>query len=1499
MVFKKPILIALCLSLQWGAVPAFATANEELSRLFQDRKWDATVQTASHILTRSPNDRDALVQGAYALFQKGYANAALVWLKRLTPAQWDEIRRQDEGFAEVVSLLQKKVPLTILPGAVSQNRQANGSSALRDEVLFSKGRAAHEAKRWADASRELNQISSQSRYFSVAHYLLGAAAIEQGFYDLASTEFSRLFEPSLFQESSEFWKDLKSNMSQEMGASLRVLVDFDGLSRIRRLGELGLMGIARVHYAKKQYEAALNQYQRIAPQSYYYPRARLERVWTLLQMNQHDRAQQEAAALAVEQKSFEAVEANTLRAIILADAGNTVAARHQLDTYTLLSKQIVTDLEKYTKYRISDALPNFVKTDLSEDQRLQALNNYRDILLKEVAQLREAGDQYYPVYQKLATQLAALTGEVDQAREKVTREVIEKRLADLRALSVQAHLIRAETFLEDREKLRGTFNGGEATQAMQQQHDKDLVNLLSSAVQEVEAAIPQMDKRNAYLEFRQSELLWELGTAHLILAQTEDKEKNDATGERLRGQSLQRVQKVVSDFPNFARKDQALFFMGFAQLESNKNKEAVGTLTQFARAYPLHANTPDAYRILGDEAFDANRFAEAIELYRKILESPDSSVLGYAFYKIAWSAYNLRDYAKSMLALEQAVLWTTRSKDGGKIVSLKKEARRDLINLYSEVGDERKAREYFMRFIGTDTSDWLVDLAKAYYESGQFEKAVHTYNVLISLKDDPKEAIGLYTALIDSHAHLLQWAEVINVSRDMIEKYGAQLQTPVTDETLPAFLAEKTVREASLSQHFEFKETDSPETVNRILTLDRLYFQGFGQWASAQDPLYKYAYFLYQKKMYPESAKAYVEHWARFKDTLKEPLREESLRNLLSALEKVEATHKMDEKDSDTPLPLSAEAKGIVDHAVEYREKYAAEKAARNINYLRASMFLKYQDWENGIKETQAIVDANAEDATGKAAFKNLRVAYYQTKQWDRTYAWANEMLSRPQAGMRSHVKDLTTIREEALFLWAEKTKDDKEAAALFLKAASDPRMQRLKEKSLYNAIVRLNKADDRMEVLRLSQQLEQANPKSENLTELTGIRGALYQEAGDYENALPLFEKFLKKPGEGVTADVVGQARLNTAMIAQGVGNIGQATALYQEYLKNAKKDASGVAQAKSALEYIQAMNNRQPASIEFKAWPEMMRKHAAFEKAPLPPGEGLAARIKGGAKNLESVVKLFMDVSSAEQTPDFYAFEAYCAVPPLYMRYASAVMDLAKGLPEADRGPVEGQLRTIAAPMNDRGMEIAIECVKKSLSAHHHGPLFRAINKQYGWEKDEKTSALVNSIIGQLGSGQPWLDPAKNMGTEPQIIEAHLNKKSSPDSWYSLAKTRLDKQKWTLSRLTFIDALNKEYKDAAGTGTLPKSPQFRGAILNALAYIEWKTSNPPGIEKLFEKALNEGSGLAGLNLAFIQLQQMRIDEGVASLKAALDKGALEAFPDLKANVVALVSPPVEVQPQ
>lgn len=1424
------------------------TGLADIENALQKGQWDNAVEISHEILVKDSKANLPKIKGAYALFQKGYPNAALLMLKKLTIQDWRQIPQGQDRFAEIVALFQKKIPASIMPGRLSQMSSVEVAPSLKDEVGFDKGHQAFEAGDFKAAHVALESVSRSSRFFINAKYLLGTIAIQSRDYGTAGKEFSVVFEPNVYQQASEFWNDLSTQITSHWGANLKVWFDADFLTQSKRVGELAMMGLARAAYASQDYQTALVDYGKISSTSPFLPRADLEKIWTLLKLNRHEEALNTAKHLEVSETSFEAVEARTVRAIVLTDAGRTDEARQELNAFLKTYEATKKSLVNYGQLKMTDLLPRFLLNDLKEDLELVALESFGKNLSGEIQMLRAENKRLFPAYSHLASELEPLLLQSRNFVSKLIEGHVSSRLRNLEQLYIQAKLVMAETYLEDREILRKRYNGNVVVdESMQKAHDQELLTTLSSAIQSVDEVLNKLSVINPALEFRQSELLWELGVAHDLVGVGSNDKKQEGVAREIKLRALATAKSVLRKYPSFDKGPQVSFFAGFAEIELGRVQEGIHDLDSYIKAYPQHEHAPDANRILGDFEFDLNHFAQAETYYKHILEFQNSSIVGYALYKIAWCGYNQRDFAKALLGMEKAVTLSPEQGQSEQMITLKREARRDLISIYAEVGDHRKAPEYFKQFLSENPSGWLSELAEQLDRTGQFEKSRDIYRVLLVMDPANDQAITYRAKIIDGAFRLHDWNLVIEEAAKIKTDYGTKLGEDQSKEQ--ARKIEEILHKVVISQLFEFEKTQTDEVGERTLRLNEIYLSLFKGWPAAEEPLYRHSRFLSIRKNLKLAALAHSDHWSIYKSQLKEPRREESLRDLVHALEQEESEVK------EGGQAESAAAGEILKYTSEYLTDYPSAGYARAIAFLKAAMLFKYQKYDLAMVDCQNLLEANTGDEIGRRCFQNLRFAHYKKKNWDTTYEWATRMNNR--ADMKSYQADLRTIRAETMFLRADTSQDNLQAAKLYLQIASDSDFSRLKEKSLYNAFLRYQKADAKRDALKTAMDLERLNAKFPGLKDIRGARAAFYQEAGDYKKAWPLLKNFVESPNAEIVPEVLRQAKLNAALIAEALGEKAEAVALLHEF--GERSPAGVMAGGEEAARILARLENKREAPVAPKAWPALLKEKGDFEKWALSKKGNLAERIKKGAGWLEDLSRKFLRLAKSGNLPVPYALESYCIIPHLYQSFADQTAALAKS------DEVKVEISKVTSPMYAKAGQLAEECINKSADIGLTGDFYRQALVKWGWQKDAEMKNRTELLLAKLEARGPSLDAdPMSIKDEKQIFELHLDNLESEASWYSLSTKRLLAHQNGLSRLTLIAARTK----------WPTS----GRIPYALAYLEEiQQGEQANIIALYQEAAKKGAANAWLNLARYHLRKLQFPNARIALKEA-DKAGLFA---------------------
>lgn len=215
------------------------------------------------------------------------------------------------------------------------------------------------------------------------------------------------------------------------------------------------------------------------------------------------------------------------------------------------------------------------------------------------------------------------------------------------------------------------------------------------------------------------------------------------------------LRKIVNLYPNHARTPEALRQLGFLLTEM-KSDSAVLYFQRLLERFPKSAFVPDALLAMGEFYFSRNRFADALVYYQKILNDRNHHVYPYAVYKLGWTFFNIRgteaetkaNLEKSLSAFKLLVAFSSEKRGKNKLSLLRKDALRDMVLVFAELGAVDEAQLYFKTAGEYSLYTTLLErLAWLHADSGRNREAVEVYSRLVSEFPDSAKNPVYYTRL--------------------------------------------------------------------------------------------------------------------------------------------------------------------------------------------------------------------------------------------------------------------------------------------------------------------------------------------------------------------------------------------------------------------------------------------------------------------------------------------------------------------------------------------------------------------------------------------------------------------------------------------------------------------------------------------------------------------------------------------------------------------------------
>jgi cellulose synthase operon protein C len=207
--------------------------------------------------------------------------------------------------------------------------------------------------------------------------------------------------------------------------------------------------------------------------------------------------------------------------------------------------------------------------------------------------------------------------------------------------------------------------------------------------------------------------------------------------------ATQILRKLVNQYPNHGRTPEALYQLGFLLTELKSDSAAL-YFKRLIERFPKSQFVQDANLAMGEFHFGRNQFTQALGYYQKALSDRKHRSYPYAAYKLGWTFFNIRDNEqitqknlnKALLAFKLLVKFTDESGSGRKHKVLRKDALRDMVLVYADIGDIAGAKQYFRSVEEPELYITLLErLAWLHAEAGRNAEAAELYGQLV--KDFP------------------------------------------------------------------------------------------------------------------------------------------------------------------------------------------------------------------------------------------------------------------------------------------------------------------------------------------------------------------------------------------------------------------------------------------------------------------------------------------------------------------------------------------------------------------------------------------------------------------------------------------------------------------------------------------------------------------------------------------------------------------------------------------
>jgi TolA-binding protein len=309
--------------------------------------------------------------------------------------------------------------------------------------------------------------------------------------------------------------------------------------------------------------------------------------------------------------------------------------------------------------------------------------------------------------------------------------------------------------------------------------------------------------------------------------------------------ATQILRSVVNQYPNHQRTQDALYHLGFLLTEM-KSESAALYFQRLIDRFPKSNFIPDAHLALGEFHFSRNRFNEALANYQKVLSYRNSKAYPYAVYKLGWTFYNLRgteeettkNLQKSLTAFKLLVKYIDDMSSKSKMHELRKDALRDMVLVYADLGNTVDAEKYFRSAKEPELYVTLLErLAWLHADAGRNREAADIYGRLVAeYPRNPKNIhfVVRLAAIHEREQRRDQLIESLETASQLVQPNSEWMQAQKAAEVRESAkrVLVKELNYWSVYLHAEYQKTNNRKTAIDSL---RIYNMALAQQAEGPE----------------------------------------------------------------------------------------------------------------------------------------------------------------------------------------------------------------------------------------------------------------------------------------------------------------------------------------------------------------------------------------------------------------------------------------------------------------------------------------------------------------------------------------------------------------------------------------------------------------------------------------------------------------------------------------
>ncbi|MBW2731978.1 MAG: tetratricopeptide repeat protein [Deltaproteobacteria bacterium] len=315
-------------------------------------------------------------------------------------------------------------------------------------------------------------------------------------------------------------------------------------------------------------------------------------------------------------------------------------------------------------------------------------------------------------------------------------------------------------------------------------------------------------------------------------------------------------------YEKYKRMDQVLYNVADMLNQAKRRDKALIFFRKLIKNYPQSKYIPDAYLSFAEYYFNNNQIPKALTLYQRVGKYPKSPIYGYSVYKQGWCWLNLQNPRKALekfvTVIRDVKKWGGTKK--GKIILIK-EAKKDAVRAYAQMGAPDRAWNFFKRIGGSYAMTMLERLAFIYYDQGKFDFSVQVFKKLMALSPkSPKLCKWQYRVMRatlsgkNKRDHVRESQRLAAVFQ-LAKKRGGLKRSMLAECRSNA---SGVLRELATTWHREAQKTQNNDTYALAQYVYKEYLKNFPNEPDAYQMSFYYAELLFKLERWSSAAAAYT-----------------------------------------------------------------------------------------------------------------------------------------------------------------------------------------------------------------------------------------------------------------------------------------------------------------------------------------------------------------------------------------------------------------------------------------------------------------------------------------------------------------------------------------------------------------------------------------------------------------------------------------------------------------